>query len=83
MPLRLAAVRLAYGGRRCAQRDQYIGLLWGAEFGAAKMIDMARLWEGVATNLRAMSIPLCGHLLQEEQPKLVTAELLKCLEWHG
>jgi haloacetate dehalogenase len=58
--------------------------LWGAEFRAAKMMDMAKIWDGLAVDLRTCPIACAGHLPQEEQPVGVTAALLKFLEpWHG
>lgn len=59
--------------------------LWGADFHAVgKMFDMAAIWAEMASDLRAVPIPECGHLPQEEQPDRVNAELLAFLEgWTG
>ena len=59
--------------------------MWGAEFHAVgQMFDMAAVWAEMASDLRTVAIPHAGHLPQEEQPEIVTAELLKFLEgWKG
>ena len=55
--------------------------LWGADFHAVgKMFDMAAIWAEMASNLRTVAIPECGHLPQEEQPARVNAELLDFLK---
>jgi pimeloyl-ACP methyl ester carboxylesterase len=54
--------------------------LWGAEFAGAKMMDMAKLWDDMASDLKVAPIPLSGHLPHEEQPELVTAALLDFLQ---
>jgi len=55
--------------------------LWGADFyGVGKMFDMAAIWAEMASNLRTVAIPQCGHLPQEEQPERVNAELLDFLK---
>ena len=59
--------------------------LWGADFGAVgKTFDMAAVWAEMADDLRAVPIPQCGHLPQEEQPNRVNELLLEFLEgWNG
>jgi haloacetate dehalogenase len=58
--------------------------LWGAEFEAAKMIDMAELWRGLAEDLTAAPIALAGHLPHEERPAEVNAALEAFLgPWQG
>jgi haloacetate dehalogenase len=59
--------------------------IWGEDFeGVAGSHDVAAVWRGMASNLRTVSIPQCGHLCQEERPDVVNAELLKFLEgWKG
>jgi haloacetate dehalogenase len=59
--------------------------LWGADFHAVgKMFDMAAIWSEMASDLRAVPIPECGHLPQEEQPERVNAELIDFLAgWAG
>ena len=59
--------------------------LWGADFHAVgQMFDMAAIWAEMASDLRTVAIPECGHLPQEEQPERVNAELLAFLEgWTG
>lgn len=59
--------------------------LWGADFHAVgKMFDMAAIWSEMASDLRAVPIPECGHLPQEEQPERVNAELIDFLAgWVG
>ena len=59
--------------------------LWGADFHAVgKMFDMAAIWAEMASDLRAVPIPQCGHLPQEEQPERVNAELIDFLAgWAG
>ncbi len=54
--------------------------LWGQDFElAGKMWDMAGIWRKMATNLRTVSIPQCGHLQHEERPQDVNAALLDFL----
>ena len=53
--------------------------LWGAEFAGAKIMDMAKLWDDMASDLKVAPIPLSGHLPHEEQPEQVTAALLEFL----
>lgn len=59
--------------------------LWGADFHAVgKMFDMAAIWAEMASDVRAVPIPQCGHLPQEEQPERVNAELIDFLAgWAG
>lgn len=59
--------------------------IWGADFEAVGgTFDMAEVWKGMATNLRAEPIAECGHLPQEEQPEIVNALLLEFLSgWNG
>jgi haloacetate dehalogenase len=58
--------------------------LWGAEFEAAKMGDMAEVWRGFAEDLTTAPIALAGHLPQEEQPSAVNAALATFLApWRG
>jgi pimeloyl-ACP methyl ester carboxylesterase len=59
--------------------------LWGADFHAVgKMFDMAAIWAEMASDLRTLAIPECGHLPQEEQPEIVNAALLDFLQgWAG
>jgi haloacetate dehalogenase len=59
--------------------------LWGEDFHAVgQMFDMVTVWAEMASDLRTVSIPQAGHLPQEEQPALVTSELLAFLEgWKG
>lgn len=55
--------------------------LWGADFHAVgKMFDMAAIWAEMASDLRTLPIPECGHLPQEEQPEQVNAALLGFLQ---
>ena len=55
--------------------------LWGADFHAVgKMFDMAAIWAEMASDLRTLAIPACGHLPQEEQPERVNAALLEFLQ---
>ena len=54
--------------------------LWGAEFAGWKMMDMAKLWDDMASDLKVAPIPLSGHLPHEEQPEQVTAALLEFLQ---
>ncbi|ANB75264.1 alpha/beta fold hydrolase [Paraburkholderia phytofirmans] len=59
--------------------------LWGAEFYAVgKMFDMAEVWRSMATDIRTYAIAQAGHMPQEEQPKIVNAQLLDFLQsWKG
>ena len=55
--------------------------LWGADFHAVgKMFDMAAIWAEMASDLRTLPIPECGHLPQEEQPQQVNDALLDFLK---
>ena len=48
------------------------------------MFDVEAIWREMATDLRAVSIPRCGHLPQEERPDEVNAALLEFLDgWTG
>jgi pimeloyl-ACP methyl ester carboxylesterase len=58
--------------------------LWGSEFEAAKMVDMAELWRGFAEDLTAVPIAQAGHLPHEERPAEVNAALAAFLApWQG
>jgi haloacetate dehalogenase len=59
--------------------------LWGADFeGVAGIYDVAEVWRGMAKDVQAVAIPECGHLVQEEKPDEVNAELIKFLDgWAG
>jgi haloacetate dehalogenase len=59
--------------------------IWGADFEAVGgSFDMAAVWRGMATHLRAEPIAQCGHLPQEEQPEEVNRLLLDFLTgWTG
>jgi haloacetate dehalogenase len=58
--------------------------LWGSEFEAAKMVDMAAIWRTLADDLTTAPIALAGHLPHEERPDDVTAALQAFLEpWRG
>lgn len=59
--------------------------LWGADSDViGKAYDVAEIWRGMASDLRAVPIPRCGHLCQEEQPDTVNRELLAFLDgWTG
>jgi pimeloyl-ACP methyl ester carboxylesterase len=58
--------------------------LWGAEFEAAKFIDMAAVWQEMAEDLTTAPIALSGHLPHEERPDAVNAALLAFLKaWNG
>jgi pimeloyl-ACP methyl ester carboxylesterase len=58
--------------------------LWGSEFEAAKFIDMAEIWRGMADDLVTAPIPLAGHLPHEERPEDVNVALLAFLKpWKG
>ncbi len=59
--------------------------LWGADFYAvAKLFDMPKVWAEMADDLVTHAIPKCGHLPQEEQPKIVNELLLNFLDgWRG
>ncbi|UPG83934.1 alpha/beta hydrolase [Luteibacter aegosomatis] len=59
--------------------------IWGADFEAVGgTFDMAAVWRGMATHLRAEPIAQCGHLPQEEQPEIVNGLLLDFLDgWNG
>jgi haloacetate dehalogenase len=59
--------------------------LWGADSEViGKAYDVAEIWRGMATDLRAVPISECGHLCQEEQPERVNRELLAFLDgWTG
>jgi pimeloyl-ACP methyl ester carboxylesterase len=59
--------------------------LWGQDFElVGRMFDVEAIWRDMAANLRAVSIPHCGHLPQEERPEEVNAALLDFLDgWAG
>ncbi len=60
--------------------------LWGEDFAlVGPMFDVAAIWrEQLATDVRAVSIPRCGHLAHEERPEEVKRELLAFLDgWEG
>ncbi|MGA2999540.1 alpha/beta fold hydrolase [Bradyrhizobium sp.] len=58
--------------------------LWGAEFEAAKMVDMAEIWSGLAEDLTTAPIALAGHLPHEERPVEVNVALEAFLApWKG
>jgi haloacetate dehalogenase len=59
--------------------------MWGADFYAvAQMFDMPAVWAEMASDLRTVAIPHCGHLPQEEQPEIVNAKLIDFLRgWAG
>ena len=59
--------------------------MWGAEFeGVGKAYDVEDIWRRMAKNLRAVPIPECGHLCQEERPDIVNEELAAFLiGWRG
>jgi pimeloyl-ACP methyl ester carboxylesterase len=58
--------------------------LWGSEFEAAKMVDMAELWRGIAEDLTTAPIAWAGHLPHEERPAEVNAALEAFLApWRG
>ena len=59
--------------------------LWGENFDlVGEWWDMPAVWHSMGTNVRAVGIPECGHLCQEEQPEFVNRELLAFLDsWNG
>jgi haloacetate dehalogenase len=59
--------------------------IWGEDFEAVGgSFDMRAIWSEMATDLRAEPIARCGHLPQEEQPKIVNDLLLDFLNgWQG
>lgn len=59
--------------------------LWGADFEAVgKAYNVQAVWETVASNVRGVAIPECGHLCHEEKPDVVNNELTSFLEtWKG
>lgn len=54
--------------------------LWGADYEAAKMVDMAAIWSAMAPKLQTLAVAQSGHLPHEEQPDQVTAALLNFLD---
>jgi hypothetical protein len=61
--------------------DPQISTLWGREFEAAKMVDMAEFW---AEDLTTAPIAWAGHLPHEERPAEVSAALEPFLApWRG
>ena len=59
--------------------------IWGADFeGVGQLYDVVEVWRGMASDVRGVAIPECGHLLQEEKPDEVNSELIKFLDgWAG
>ncbi len=59
--------------------------LWGTEFElVGRMFDVQAIWKGMAHNVKAVSIPQCGHLPHEERPEEVNRALLDFLDgWKG
>jgi haloacetate dehalogenase len=59
--------------------------LWGQDFElVGRMFDVQAIWREIAPDLRAVSIPQCGHLPHEERPEEVNAALLDFLGgWLG
>jgi len=59
--------------------------LWGQDFELVGwMWDMDDIWHDMATNVRTVSIPHCGHLPHEEQPDVVNTAILDFLkDWTG
>jgi pimeloyl-ACP methyl ester carboxylesterase len=54
--------------------------LWGADFElGGKMFDVLGIWREMATDIRGVSIPQCGHLPHEEKPEVVNRALLAFL----
>ena len=60
-------------------------VLWGEDFSSGgKMWDFREIWHKMAAKVEFFSIPQCGHLPHEEQPEIVTDQLLKFLDsWKG
>ncbi|MCF2131707.1 alpha/beta hydrolase [Strepomyces sp. STD 3.1] len=59
--------------------------LWGEDFEQnSRFFDLHEVWRTMASDVRTVGIPQCGHLCQEERPDVVNAELLKFLgPWTG
>lgn len=59
--------------------------MWGADFDlVGRAFDVLAVWQGMASDVRGVAIPRCGHLPPEEQPERVNAELVAFLEpWRG
>jgi haloacetate dehalogenase len=58
--------------------------LWGAEFDAAKMVDMREIWSEMATDLTCVAIAQAGHFPHEERPIETNEALLAFLrDWKG
>lgn len=54
--------------------------LWGEDFElGGKMFDVLGIWREMAADVRAVSIPQCGHLPHEEKPEVVNRALLAFL----
>ena len=56
--------------------------LWGAEGTVGRLYDVLETWRAVAGDVRGRGLA-CGHLLQEERPDEVLAELRKFLGASG
>jgi haloacetate dehalogenase len=55
--------------------------LWGEDFALIPpLFDVMEIWRSMATDVRGVSIPQCGHLPHEEKPERVNRELLGFLE---
>eukprot|EP01050_Picozoa_sp_SAG11_P016420 SAG11_NODE_2241_length_3644_cov_4.619182_2_plen_274_part_00 len=59
--------------------------MWGEDFElVGQMFDVEAVWKSMGRQVKAVPLPECGHLPQEEQPELVNAELLEFLQdWRG
>jgi pimeloyl-ACP methyl ester carboxylesterase len=59
--------------------------MWGADFElVGKMFDVEAVWKTMGNLVKAVALPECGHLPQEEQPELVNTELVEFLkDWRG
>ncbi len=59
--------------------------LWGEDFElVGRMFDLVAIWREMATDLRTVAIPRCGHLPHEERPEAVNRALLDFLQgWTG
>ena len=52
--------------------------LWGAKGTVGALYDVLDTWRDKAADVRGRALP-CGHLLQEESPEALLAELLPFL----